>query len=90
MYSCAPTINTEIYKDVSQEKSSNQYIYTYSINEKINIKHEIIGSIKVGDSGFSTDFNFSTVLGLAKMLNLSANLPMVTGAKKEVILGEKL
>ena len=27
------------------------------------------------------------VLGLAKMLNLSANMPSVTGARREIILG---
>ena len=30
------------------------------------------------------------VLGLAKMLNLSANMPSVTGARREIILGKSV
>ena len=68
------------------------------VNHKV-VMSDISCCTKIMDMKKSDEYDINSnmketllmaVLGLAKMLNLSANMPSVTGARREIILGESL
>jgi len=65
MTACSSTVSTDTSKNY-QPNYSNQPIMVYRINDRVPVETEKIGTIKIGDYGFSVDCGWESVLQRAK------------------------
>lgn len=64
-YSCAPRVTTNlISRHSSLPKSST--ITVFNVNDKVPGEPQKLGSISIGDTGFTTNCNYDKVISLAK------------------------
>ncbi len=87
--SCAPSISSKILNKNYSKLGEESKIYVLEQNDTIPTNSELIGDIKVGDSGFSTDCGYnkalSEITNLAK--NSGANIIKILEVKAPNLLG---
>lgn len=66
MTSCSPKLTSVMLKTYPQLQYQNE-VMVFGVNEPAPPNAEKLGSIKIGDSGFSTNCGYTTVLDMAKM-----------------------
>ncbi len=66
MYSCAPKVVTTVSKSYPT-LSFNDNVAVYSLQENKPAQSEVIGVVKVSDSGFTIKCNYETVIEKAKL-----------------------
>ena len=67
LQSCSPKIRSNLSDSKFPRIEDNSQIFVLGINEKIPENSRFVGDLKVGDSGFSTDCGYETVIENAKM-----------------------
>ena len=98
-FACNPKVSTNITKNYNPIDYKKD-IVVFGINEQIPEKTEILGTVKVGDSGFTTNCSFEVVLNCAKLEARKAggnaikiiehNLPSALGSQCHRIKAEIL
>lgn len=63
---CSPKVTSNLQKSY-QPISYEQEVFVLGLNEEAPSQAEVIGSIKVGDNGFSANCGFEEVIELAKI-----------------------
>ena len=66
MGSCAPKVTTHISKEVTPRVSRQRRFFLYGVGQTVPESAELIGTVKVVDSGASTKCNYDQVVALAK------------------------
>ncbi len=66
LQSCSPKINTQITKTYPT-LSYNEEVKVFGLKTVLPQNIEIIGTIKIGDTGFTLNCNYETVLENAKI-----------------------
>ena len=64
--SCSPKIATKVYKDYGAAHYQ-QEIVVLGLDDQVPAETEILGELKIGDSGFTTQCTYEDVLEQAKM-----------------------
>jgi len=64
--SCGAQVNSKITKSYPT-LAYNEEVIVFGLNDDIPMDVEHLGTVKVGDSGFSTQCNYETVLDQAKL-----------------------
>ena len=84
LQSCSPKIRTNLSAETHQALDANTEILIIKPDEKVPENAIYIGDLKIGDSGFSTDCGYTTVIEEAKSnaKNSGANLIHLTEVKK--------
>lgn len=85
---CSPKVATNLQKNY-QSLSYDQEVVVLTESEVVPDQAELIGSIKVGDNGFSTNCSYEQVLELAKMEARKAggNLLKITEHQLPTLMG---
>lgn len=65
LFSCSPKISTSIIQKV-QVNQENKNIIVYNIGASLPKSAKKIGTTKIGDSGFTTNCDYNTMLTIAK------------------------
>ena len=63
--SCSPTINSKLFMDRGI-LPSEETVVVYKVNEPVPNGADTIGTLKIGDSGFTSNCSYDTVIGIAK------------------------
>tara|TARA_R110002049_G_scaffold131554_7_gene290345 strand:- start:7545 stop:8312 length:768 start_codon:yes stop_codon:yes gene_type:complete len=66
LQSCSPKIRTNLSTETHKPLDSETEILILNFNENIPDNSTYIGELKIGDSGFSTDCGYNTVINEAK------------------------
>ena len=66
LYSCSPKINSKIANTSYSELNPDMEIIVLESNEELPQDSELIGELKIGDSGFSNDCDYKKVIADAK------------------------
>ena len=84
LQSCSPKIRTNLSTETHQALTDNTEVLIIKQDEKVPENSIFIGDLKIGDSGFSTDCGYTTVMEEAKThaKNSGANLIHLTEVKK--------
>ena len=84
LQSCSPKIRTNLSTETHQALADNTEVLIIKQDEKVPENSIFIGDLKIGDSGFSTDCGYTTVMEEAKThaKNSGANLIHLTEVKK--------
>jgi len=64
--SCSPKISTSISKNYSA-LDYREDVVVFGLKDAVPENAELLGTVKIGDSGFSTDCSFETVIEKAKI-----------------------
>ncbi|SFC07566.1 hypothetical protein [Kaistella jeonii] len=87
--SCAASVSTKIANKSYQKLGESTPVYILEKEEALPTNSEFIGDLKVGDSGFSTDCGYNTVIAEAtsSAKNAGANIIQLNQVKKPTALG---
>lgn len=87
--SCGTSISSKLSDKSFNKLDENTYVYVIKENETVPNNSKLIGEIKIGDSGFTTDCSYYKVLNDAKQtaLNSGANIIKIIQLKKPTVLG---
>ncbi len=85
---CSPKVTSTLQKSY-QPISYDQEVFVLGLNEEVPSQAEVIGSIKVGDNGLSTNCDFETVVELAKIevRKAGGNVLKITEHKLPSVMG---
>ncbi len=87
--SCAPSISSKILNKNYSKLDEGSKIYVLEQNDSVPTSSELIGDVKVGDSGFSTDCGYNKVL--SEITNIAkssgANIIKILEVKAPNLLG---
>tara|TARA_R110002033_G_scaffold159957_1_gene196200 strand:- start:116 stop:847 length:732 start_codon:yes stop_codon:yes gene_type:complete len=67
LHSCSPKIRSSLTDTKFSTIQDNTQIFILGINEEIPEGSKFVGDLKIGDSGFSTDCGYETVIENAKL-----------------------
>ncbi len=89
LLSCAPTISNKLVNKNYQSLSNSAKIYVLDVNEPVPANSEIIGKVKIGDSGFTRDCGYNKVVSEATNAarNSGANIVKLLKVSKPHPLG---
>lgn len=84
LQSCSPKIRTNLSNSSYQPLESESEIVVIEQNDQVPENSKLIGDLKIGDSGFSTDCGYTKVMDEAKITarKSGANLIHLTEVKK--------
>ncbi|WP_166963864.1 DUF2846 domain-containing protein [Yeosuana marina] len=84
LHSCSPKIRSSLTDTKFSTIEDNTQIFILGVNEKIPESSKFVGDLKIGDSGFSTDCGYETVIENAKLTakKSGANLIQLIEVKK--------
>lgn len=86
--SCAPKVITDLAKTYPSRVTANE-VHLYGVGQAVPESAELIGSVKVVDSGASTKCNYEQVVSLAKQetAKVGGNALALTDHRKPSLLG---
>lgn len=86
---CSTSIKTKVNNSSFQSLNDDEIIYILKNTKSIPENSIFIGNIKIGDTGFSTDCSYKTVINDAKKeaKKLGANLVLLTEVKEPTTFG---
>lgn len=86
--SCAPAITNKLTNKSYNALSQETVVYVLEEDEDVPDQSELIGEIKVGDSGFTTDCGYDKILSEARNTarNSGANIVKITKIKRPDML----
>jgi len=87
--SCAPSISNKLVNKNFQKLNDGIKIYILEQNAELPPNSELIGDIKIGDSGFTTDCGYNKVIAEATTIakNSGANIIKLIEVKKPSAFG---
>lgn len=87
-YSCSPKISTSLKNSYAPIDYAED-IVVLGVDDHIPSDSEILGEIKIGDTGFSTNCDYNTVIELAKLeaRKVGGNALKITDHKLPSIMG---
>lgn len=87
--SCSTSVSTKIVNKNFQKLEENNPIIVLDKNEELPNKSELIGDLKIGDSGFTTDCGYDKVIADATNAarNAGANIIKIIELKEPSIFG---
>ena len=87
--SCATSISTKLVNKNYQKLNDDNQIIVLEKNEELPSGSELIGDLKIGDSGFTTDCGYNKVIAdaTAAAKNSGANIIKVIELKEPSVFG---